>query len=234
VSHQIQWLGHSSLLITSESGVRIAVDPWIKGNPRSPLSAPEDIGALDFILITHDHFDHVGDTIALSAATGCTVVGQPETIDRLKELGLPANQTIRMNTGGTVSLKGVPATMTAAWHTSQTGVPAGYLLRLPDAHVYCAGDTAVFGDMALLDRLYRVDVAVLPVGGHFTMDAQQAALAVELLKPKALLPVHWGTFPALAQDLNELSSLVEAVSSEVEIYRLQPGDTVSLGSERGR
>jgi L-ascorbate metabolism protein UlaG (beta-lactamase superfamily) len=151
---------------------------------------------------------------------------------RFSAAGLPASRLfagIGFNIGGTVEHKGIRVTMTPALHSSESGVPVGYIVRMPSGFTfYHAGDTSVFGDMALWGELYPLDLALLPVGGFFTMDARQAALACKMLKPKALLPLHWGTFPMLASGLDELEAELAKQAPSCRLVKLKPGGAASF------
>lgn len=230
-AHEIRWWGHAAVELRTAAGAVLFIDPWLT-NPVSP-AAPGTISRLDGILITHDHFDHVGDTVTLSQAHPCQIACQPEIATRLRSEGVASERFtgggIGMNTGGTVDIAGCLVTMTQAWHSAASGTAAGFIVRLPDGYtVYHAGDTSVFGDMELLARLYPIDLAVLPIGGHFTMDAIQAAMAVRLLQPSSVLPIHYGTFGLLAPDSQEFSALVHEHTPAVSVLDLRPGETAHV------
>jgi L-ascorbate metabolism protein UlaG (beta-lactamase superfamily) len=227
---RITWLGHATVLVRSARGTNILIDPFIQNNPKFPkdYSLPARI---DYILLTHGHSDHIADVVPVAAKHGSTVVAVYELADYVAGKGVV--HTIGMNLGGTVQLKDVAATMVEAKHsagvrdengTHYAGVAAGYVLAVADGPVlYHAGDTAVFGDMKLIQELYRPEVAMLPIGGHFTMGPREAALAVRLLAVKAVLPLHFGTFPPLTGTPEQLAALVDA---GVEVVHWTPGETV--------
>jgi L-ascorbate metabolism protein UlaG (beta-lactamase superfamily) len=227
---RITWLGHATVLVQSAKGTNILIDPFIKDNPKYPrnYSLPAKI---DYILLTHGHVDHIADVVPVAAKHGSTVVAIFELADYVAGKGVAS--TIGMNLGGTVQLNDVAATMVEAKHSAGThdetgthyaGVATGYVLTVTDGPVlYHAGDTAVFGDMKLIQELYRPDVAMLPIGGHFTMGPREAALAVRLLAPKTVLPLHFGTFPPLTGTPEQLAALVDV---GVEVVRWTPGESI--------
>ncbi len=228
----IRWLGHAFFQITTPGDKVIYIDPWIEGNPSCPVSFNE-LKKGDLILVTHDHFDHVGQTIELARQTGATVIAPVETVGALKENGLPENQAIfegtGMNIGGTVAVDGIKVTMTQAFHSSATANPAGYILGLEDGrNIYHAGDTGIFQSMALLAELYPLDCALLPIGGVFTMDSSQAAKAVDLMNPKKVIPMHFGSFPILEPNADRFKELVTNNNPEVEVIILEPGQEATL------
>jgi L-ascorbate metabolism protein UlaG (beta-lactamase superfamily) len=227
---RITWLGHATVLVQTAAGTNILIDPFIAQNPKYPQGfvLPEEI---HFILLTHGHGDHISDAVPVAAKHGSTVVAIYELAAYVGEKGV-AN-TIGMNLGGTVQLKDVAVTMVDAKHsagaqdekgTHYVGVATGFVLTIVDGPVlYHAGDTAVFGDMKLIHDLYHPEVAMLPIGGHYTMGPKEAALATQLLQPTIVLPLHFGTFPPLTGTPEELASLV---GDSVEVARLAPGSSI--------
>jgi len=228
MANSIRWLGHSCFMVKTARGKVIIIDPWITGNPFCPIKL-EDISQADLVLVTHDHFDHASHAADIAKQTGATVVGCPETVGRLKSgQALPEGQVvfwgIGMNIGGTAQLGDISITMTQALHSSETGVPAGYIIKLEDGTtIYHAGDTGIFSSMQLLGELYPIDVALLPIGGCFTMDPFQAAQAVKMIKPGKVVPMHYRTFPILEQDASRFVSLVKEKAPKVEVIVLEPG-----------
>jgi L-ascorbate metabolism protein UlaG (beta-lactamase superfamily) len=227
---RITWLGHATVLVTTAKGTNILIDPFIEHNPKYPKGF-ELPGKIDFILLTHGHGDHISDVVPVAKKHGSKVVAIYELADYVKGKGV--QETIGMNLGGTVQLDDVAATMVEAKHSSgaqdedgthYVGVAAGYVLTVADGPVlYHAGDTAVFSDMQLIKELYAPEVALLPIGGHFTMDPKQASLAVKYLAPKTVLPLHFGTFPPLTGTPEQLAALVGA---DVEVVRWTPGESI--------
>jgi L-ascorbate metabolism protein UlaG (beta-lactamase superfamily) len=220
---KVKWLGHAAFLLTTSTGKEIYLDPWLEGNPSFSLKK-EDLPPADLVLVTHDHFDHLGDAAELLLAGKGKSAGQPELVGQLKAAGVPDEQLIGMNIGGSVKVAGITVTMVQAFHSAGKGSPVGFILTLEDGKViYHSGDTGLFGDMELLGRLYEIDLALLPIGSVFTMDPQQAAVAARLVSPQAVIPMHYGTFPALVQDAAEFVKLTKEEAPEVEVVVLEPG-----------
>ena len=229
---RITWLGHATVLVQTARGTNILIDPFIAQNPKYPKSfaLPETI---HYILLTHGHGDHISDAVPVAGKHDSTVVAMYELAVYLAGQG--AAKTIGMNLGGTVQLEDVAATMVEAKHSSgaqdedgthYVGVAAGYVLTIADGPVlYHAGDTAVFGDMKLIRELYRPKVAMLPIGGHFTMGPKEAALAARFLEPEIILPIHYGTIPQLKSTPLELAALVDA---GVQVVLWAPGEGYSV------
>jgi L-ascorbate metabolism protein UlaG (beta-lactamase superfamily) len=227
---RITWLGHATVLVETAKGTTILIDPFIAQNPKYPKDyvLPSRI---DYILLTHGHMDHMADTVPMAAKHGSTVVAIYELADYVTGKGVA--KTIGMNLGGTVQLNDVAATMVEAKHsagaqdeqgTHYVGVAAGYVLTITDGPVlYHAGDTAVFGDMKLIRELYRPEVVMLPIGGHYTMGPREAALATRYLEPNTVLPLHFGTFPPLTGTPEELAALLDA---SFEVVRWKPGESI--------
>lgn len=229
---KIRWLGHAFFQITSSRGKLIYIDPWVEENPSCPVKL-DDLGKADLILVTHDHFDHVGQAVELAKKTGAMVIAPVETAQALKEGGIPENQIafggFGMNIGGTADIDGLKVTMTQAFHSSATATPSGYILTMEDGKsVYHAGDTGIFQSMALLAEIYPLDCALLPIGGVFTMDPIQAAKAVDLMKPKKVIPMHFGSFPILESSADRFRELVNRQNPDVEVIVLKPGEETSL------
>jgi L-ascorbate metabolism protein UlaG (beta-lactamase superfamily) len=223
----LTWLGHGSFRVDTSDGKRIYLDPWLSG-PTTPEGekVPE---RADAIAVTHGHGDHSADVPALQQRLGCPVLGMVELMAWYSANGIDEANLIPFNKGGTVEVAGARFTMTNAFHSSSApdrtyaGEAAGFVIHTDDARIYFAGDTTVFGDMSLIARLYEPTVAVLPIGGHFTMSPKEAALALELLGNPRCVPGHWGTFPLLAGTPAELAGLTSSIVEDIA-----PGDTVEL------
>jgi L-ascorbate metabolism protein UlaG (beta-lactamase superfamily) len=227
---RITWLGHATVLVQTPRGTNILIDPFIAQNPKYPKDfvLPAKI---HYILLTHGHGDHISDAAPVAARHNSTVVAIYELAAYLAKKGVV--HTIGMNLGGTVQLDDVAATMVEAKHSSAAqdetgdhyvGVAAGFVLTIADGPVlYHAGDTAVFSDMKLIRELYRPEVAMLPIGGHFTMGPVEAAMAVRFLEPEIVLPLHFGTFPPLKGTPEQLAALVD---TGVQVVRWAPGDSI--------
>jgi L-ascorbate metabolism protein UlaG (beta-lactamase superfamily) len=234
---KLTWIGHASFILDTPGGKRALIDPWMTGNPAAPDSL-HDPGDVDLILLSHGHSDHVGDVVRLAkekspAAVMCMI----ELGDFLGSKGV--ENIIGGNKGGTLNAEGVSVTLTHAFHSSSygeddgtivyTGEPAGLIITLENGYrIYFAGDTTVFGDMALIGELYRPDLAMLPIGDFFTMGPMEAAKAVELLGVKHVLGMHYGTFPLLTGTPQALrDELAKRGLTDVEVEELQPGETLS-------
>lgn len=220
----ITWFGHSAFKI-SDNDAHVVIDPFLA--PQYGLTV-DNVGHADIVLLTHDHGDHVGEAVTICRKTGAMLGAVVGTAHKAAA-GLPDSQILNgigFNIGGTIMHKGVSVTMTQAFHTSDSGCPTGYIVRMPDGlTVYHSGDTCIFGDMALWGQLYPIDVALLPIGGVFTMDAAQAALACKLLKCKAVVPMHWGTFPVLARDTKAFEAELAKLDLPCACVVMAPGQT---------
>lgn len=223
----ITWLGHAAFKLETPE-VSILIDPFFTDDR---LAAQAEAGRVDLVLVTHDHADHTGSVTDICRRTGVQLGAIVGTAERLQQAGVPQEQILfgGFNMGGTVECKGARITMTQAYHSSMSGAPAGYIITMPDGLVvYHAGDTCLFSGMSLWGKLYPIDVALLPVGGVYTMDARQAAMACGLLKCAAVIPMHWGTFPILAQDTEEFQKLLAAQVPGCHCVSMQPGDSVDF------
>jgi len=222
----LKWHGHATVELTSDQGFVVVVDPWFEQNPVHPTKQlPEKV---DAILVTHDHFDHVTDAVALANKTGAKVVAQPEVIARLVNEGLREELGLGMNIGGTVEIGPLSAHMVHAFHSAANGTPAGFIMTLDGKVVYHLGDTGIFGDLQLFGELFNIDYALIPVGGHFTMDYKLGALAAKMLRAKKAIPIHYRTFPLLLQDVNLFVEEVKRVSPQTEVVVPEIGGSVAL------
>ena len=226
----VTFYGHSAFKLTGD-GLTVAIDPWLS-NPL--LNTPvEQVGKVDLILVTHGHADHVGEAVPLAKKTGAPVLAIHELSLILANQGAP--QVIGMNKGGTVPFHGLQVTMTNAVHSSAVdeggkliaaGDPGGFVIKFPNGFTaYHAGDTAVFKDMELIRELYQPELAMLPIGSHYVMNPVEAALACRLLKPKWVIPMHYGTFPVLTGTPEELKELIKG--EDIEVIALKPGESVA-------
>jgi L-ascorbate metabolism protein UlaG (beta-lactamase superfamily) len=225
----LTWLGHASFRLDTDGGKRIYIDPFLQGNPKTPDSekTPERV---DIIAVTHGHGDHLADVADISQKfPAAEIVAPVELKPWLGEQGANVGDLPGINKGGTQEIDGVKFTLTNAFHSSSTpdgtyaGEAAGLVVRFDGKSVYFAGDTCVFGDMALIARLYKPDVAVLPIGDWFTMGPEEAALALELLGNPRCVPSHYGTFPVLTGRPEELAKLTSA-----KVERVEPGESIEL------
>lgn len=223
----ITWLGHSTFHIRIASGEVILIDPWLEENPSHPKGFVID--RVDLLLVTHGHFDHIADAVAVARKFKPTTIANYEVCSWLGSKGV--EKLSAMNKGGTQKIAiagGVKVTMTQAQHSSgiedngqmiYAGEPAGFVVGLPDGRsFYHAGDTCVFSDMQLIHELYQPELAMLPIGDHFTMGPREAALACKFLKPATVIPMHYGTFPLLTGTPEALKRLfVDQPETEVVV-----------------
>jgi L-ascorbate metabolism protein UlaG (beta-lactamase superfamily) len=230
---KVTWLGHAAFLLQSPSGKTVLIDPWLD-NPKAPSSV-KDISEVDLILVTHGHSDHVGNTIEIARRTNAKVVSVFELYLFLQSQGVTTAQG--MNKGGTLDFDGIKVTMVDAQHSSDIdlddkvvpgGEAAGFVVEFENSFtVYHAGDTAVFGDMQLIRRLYKPTAVLLPIGGCYTMGARQAAVACEFLDPKYIIGMHYGTFSILKGTPDELKKNLP-VKLRKRVIELEPGKTITL------
>jgi L-ascorbate metabolism protein UlaG (beta-lactamase superfamily) len=224
---QITFLGHAAFALEHD-GKTVLVDPFLTGNPKA--SATADEVAADAIFLTHGHGDHLGDTVAIAQRTGATVVAIVELAGELTESGL--ENVMDPNIGGTVDLGWVSVRLTPAWHTSTTpkgtvSTPAGLVIEMGDKRIYFAGDTGLFSDMALPAQRGHIDLAVVPIGGHYTMDRFDAVVAADLIKADQIIPDHYNTFPAIEADAQAFKSDVQNAGF-AEVIVLDPGQAHTL------
>ena len=227
----LTWLGHAAFRIESDRGKRIYVDPFLQGNPKTPENEkrPERV---DIIALTHGHSDHAGEAADLSQRfPDASIVAQVEVKGWLERQGASVGDLPGINKGGSQEVDGIRFTLTHAFHSSSAGdgtylgESCGLVVRLEEGKtLYFAGDTCVFGDMQLIARLYRPDVAILPIGDWFTMGPEEAAVALELLGNPRCVPCHWGTFPLLTGTPDRLAEL----APEARLERLEPGGGIDL------
>ena len=230
---QVTWLGHSTFRIETE-GKTILIDPWVMGNPACPENQ-KHFNKLDLMFCTHGHFDHIGDAVALCKKHQPKVVGIFELCAWLEKKG--AKNTMPMNKGGTQTVEGLKITMVHADHSCGIkeddgsivygGEPCGYVIEFPNGlKLYHAGDTNVFGDMHIIRELYAPEVAMLPIGDLFTMGPREVEYACGLLRPKVVIPMHFGTFPALTGNSKELEQVAEDLAIHVMV--MKPGERKPL------
>ena len=223
-----RYFGHSACELIHED-TRLLIDPFLTGNPLAPVTAEEVEPTA--ILITHAHNDHMGDSLRIAKNTGAQIVAIFEIATWFGKQSIPAHG---MRIGGAHTFPWGWVKMTPAWHGSTyldeqdrmqpMGTPAGFLIRLGDRLLYHAGDTALFGDMALIGR-QQIDLALLPIGDNFTMGPEDALEAVKLLNPKTVVPIHYNTFPVIAQDPHAWARRVEAETNSRCVV-VTPGETL--------
>lgn len=230
---KITWFGHSAFAFESPGGKILLVDPWLD-NPKAPPGA-KDLPKVDMIFLTHGHGDHLGNTVEIAQRTNARVFAIYEIALYLQKAGLAKVEGI--NKSGSVEVEGIRITMVHALHSSGIepggeilagGDPAGYIFRFENGFtIYHAGDTGLFGDMKLIGEFYNPDLVILPIGGYFTMGPREAAKACELLKPKHILGMHYGTFPVLAGTPGELRKHLPPILRR-RVHELEPGAVLLL------
>jgi len=215
----IRWLSHSAFEIIHDGKI-ILIDPYF-GNPFAPLKAT-DISKADMVCVTHDHHDHLGDAFDICKRTGATFVGIAELSDYAKSKGIKS--TVDMNMGGTVEVSGIKISMVQALHSAMRGVPVGFVIELGKSRIYHAGDTELFSEMSTIGNFYKPQIACLPMGGHYTMDAQEAAEAASLINPKIVIPMHYMGSPVLAKSADDFVSIMEKKNPGIKVLVLKPGE----------
>ncbi len=229
---KITWLGHAAFLL--EGSKRILIDPFLTGNPNAPVKA-EDVRGIDLILVTHGHGDHLGDAVEIAKSNDVPVMCIHELSRILAKKGVEA---IGMNIGGTLTSGNVSVTMVPALHSADVedergeiisaGDPAGLIVSMDGVKVYHTGDTDVFLDMQLIGELHKPDVMLLPIGDVYTMGVKGAVKAVELVKPKIAIPMHYNTFPLIEKDPEEFRKAVEEKGLDVKVAVLKPGESLEV------
>ena len=221
----VRFLGHACFEL-SDGDTTLLIDPFLTGNPKAAISA-EDAAATT-ILLTHGHGDHIGDTVAIAKRTGAPVVAIVELAGELGEEGVDVRDP---NLGGTVKFDWGSVKLVPAWHTSTTpkgtvNTPAGLVINFGDTLVYHLGDTCVFSDLALVGKRQPIDIALMCIGGHYTMDRVDAVDAAELVGAKTVIPCHYNTFPPIETDAQAFKSDVES-ATQSNVVVLDPGQSHS-------
>lgn len=219
------YYGHASFLLDDGTS-KVLTDPFLTGNPLAAIQADEV--ECDYILLTHAHGDHLGDAPAIAKRTGAMVLGIPEVLD----VCLQAERDIKthgMNIGGSVKLPFGKVRMTMALHSSGVagGIACGYVIQIGGINVYFAGDTALFSDMKLIGQKDPLDYAVLPIGDNYTMGLEDAALAVQWLNTKNVIPIHYNTWPVIAQEAGRYKEVTEGMT-RAAVHIVEPGGTLEL------
>jgi len=238
MSVHVTWLGHSTFRIETPEGKTILIDPWLKSNPMCPESEKHQ-KKVDLLLASHGHFDHIGDAVEVVREHQPTVIAIYELATWLQKKG--AKNVSPMNKGGTQEALGVKVTMTHALHSCGIqeddgsiiygGEACGFVMGFSDGlKIYHSGDTAVFGDMKLISELYAPDVCMIPIGDHFTMGEKEAQMACELLRPKVVIPMHYGTFPLLKGRPSGLRPAADELGFQV--LELKPGQRKEISAEK--
>jgi len=217
----VKWYGHAAFEISIDEKI-IFVDPWLT-NPKSPVRGVGDISKVDYIVVTHDHGDHIGEAVELSKKFKAPIIATYELANNLSGKGA---ETIGANIGGPVKLTDkLSVILTHATHSSTHGSPTGVIIKGEESIIYHAGDTGLLYEMELLGKMYSIQIALLPIGGHFTMGPYEAAWATKLLKPKVVIPMHYQTFPVISGTPEEFKKELEKLGVEVELVVLKPGES---------
>jgi L-ascorbate metabolism protein UlaG (beta-lactamase superfamily) len=219
----VNFLGHAAFTLT-DGDTTVLIDPFLTGNPKAAVSA-DDVNPTT-ILISHGHGDHLGDTVAIAKRTGAAVLAITEVAGELSGEGI---ETINCNLGGTATFDWGWAKLVPAWHTSTTdkgtvSTPAGILVNFADTLVYHLGDTCLFSDLQLVGKRRQIDVALLPIGGHFTMDRHDAVDAADFVGAKTVIPCHYDTFPLIETDAEAFKADVESATN-AKVVVLAPGES---------
>ena len=228
---KITFLGHAACLI-EEGGKRVVIDPFLTGNPKAAMQAADL--QVDAVLVTHGHGDHLGDSVEIAKKSDAMLVGIHELAIYCQGKGAP--KTHGMNIGGAYPFEFGRVKMVPALHSSAVmekgqfiymGEPCGYILQMGEFTIYHAGDTGLFGDMALIGEQFDIDVAILPIGNNYVMGPGDALRAVQYLMPKQVIPIHYNTFPVIEQDAEEFKRRVEDIS-DTECVVLNPGESLEI------
>ena len=223
VSVKVTWLGHAAFRL-SFKGKELLIDPWIS-NPLSPLKL-EDLEKVDYIVVTHDHFDHLGETEQVAKRFNSTVIGVPELVMPLESKGL---RVLGMNMGSFVDVDGAfKIALVPALHTCSAGQPVGVVLEVDGLRLYHMGDTGYTSEFQAVKEAFSPDVVFVPIGGHYTIGPREAALAVKVLRPKIAIPMHYATFPVLVKTADDFVDAVKSMAPGVKVLVLKPGEGVEL------
>ena len=228
---KLTWLGHATFRAETPAGNTILIDPWVAGNPMCP-DEQKEFKKIDVMLCTHGHGDHIGDALQLAKKHDPVVVGIIELCAWMAKKGV--KKVANMNKGGSQQVGDIRVTMVQAVHSSGIeddgqmvygGEPCGFVVEFETGlKIYHAGDTAVFGDMHIIRELYSPEIALLPIGDHYTMGPREAAYACNLLRPRLVIPMHFGTFPMLTGTPQDLRDIVEDLG--IQVHEMKPGETL--------
>jgi L-ascorbate metabolism protein UlaG (beta-lactamase superfamily) len=214
---KLTWFGHAAWLISFE-GKNVLIDPFLKENPKSPIK-PDELGRVDFIIVTHSHSDHLGDAYEIVKKRGSKLISLFENIQDAEKEGLPEDKLIGMNIGNQVDFDGIKIGFVQAVHSANC---TGTVVTGDGVTIYHAGDTGLFGDMKLIGEIYKPKVALLPIGGFFTMGPKEAAMAARMIKPEIAIPMHYGTWPPIDSNPKEFQELLK---NEIKVPLLKPGES---------
>lgn len=214
----VKWYGHAAFEVKIDDKI-VFIDPWIK-NPKSPIQNIENLPKADLIVVTHDHSDHLGEAVDIAKKSGCPIVATYELANTLQQKGVNG---IGANIGGPIKAAGLIIILTPATHSSTTGVPTGVIIKGKETTIYHAGDTGIFATMELLGKMYGIEIAILPIGGHFTMGPYEAAWATKMINPKVVIPMHYQTFPVISGSPEEFEKFLKELNVPTKLVVLKPG-----------
>ena len=223
---ELTWLGHAAFRIKSE-GKNLFIDPWIKGNPASPFKSYKNIKMADLVFVTHDHNDHgFRDAVRICRRTGATFIGIDE-LTRKARRNL-VRDVAGGNIGGEIEIKDIKVYFTPAWHSSKVGVPCGFIIRFHDYNIYHPGDTGFFCDMEYLGKLFKIDLMMVPICPRYMMGLNELVWAIEKLKPKIIVPMHYNTFPQIYTDFE---AILKKLSEVTNIQNLMVNSPTELSGQ---
>ncbi|EFD92787.1 MAG: beta-lactamase domain protein [Candidatus Parvarchaeum acidophilus ARMAN-5] len=215
---KVKWLGHAAWLISFKD-TTVIIDPYLTGNPSAAMKA-EDVKA-DMVLVTHNHFDHLGDAFNIAKKNKAKLIGKFELAQDAMKAGVPESNAIGINIGSMTKFGSLEIAMVPAVHSGNEG---GFIIRGDGKTIYHAGDTGLFTDMQLIKKLYKPDVAMLPIGGFFTMSPKEAEIAVKYVGAKTVFPMHYNTFPPIKQDAHAFAKKVKGA----KVVVLDPGQEYTI------
>ncbi|MHC1600830.1 MAG: metal-dependent hydrolase [Candidatus Nezhaarchaeales archaeon] len=221
---KIKWLGHAAFLLTFK-GKRLLIDPWISGNPSCPIKL-SDLEPIDFIIVTHDHYDHLGDSEEIARKFKALVIGIPELIEDLEKREV---RGLALNMGSLVDVDGVfKVALVPAIHTCSAGQPVGVIVDVDGLRIYHMGDTGYTAEFQAVKDAFNPEVVLTPIGGYYTMGPREAALALRVLRPRVAIPMHYATFPVLVKDAEEFVREASIMAPDVKVVVLKPGEEIEV------